>query len=159
MLVFSPPTDYGTLRAGDVEPATLSPSWALRGKYAIFRISVGGSTYFIGYMLPTFGIICNLGVSVGPSGPVLGIPTWDICIFRHYSTKVEKFALNVACPQCRLPSTSSVRSTVFLYVVGLLQIKQNEEIDELRKFHLSSSCKKKVVILFKSSVFTTKRSS
>ena len=33
---------------------------------------LGQSTYFIGYMLPTFGILCNLGGFCGPFGPRVG---------------------------------------------------------------------------------------
>ena len=33
---------------------------------------LGESTYFIGYMLPTFGILCNLGGFCGPFGPRVG---------------------------------------------------------------------------------------
>ena len=66
---------------------------------------------------------------------------------------------NMTYPLFSSPTFYMSGAVWFLYVVGLLQIKQNEEKVELRKFHLSSSCKKKVVILFKSSVFTTNRSS
>ena len=33
---------------------------------------MGESTYFIGFMLPTFGIICKLGGFCGPIGPRVG---------------------------------------------------------------------------------------
>ena len=33
---------------------------------------MGESTYFIGFMLPTFGIICKLGGFCGPFGPRVG---------------------------------------------------------------------------------------
>ena len=51
---------------------------------------------------------------------------------------------NMTYPLFSSPTFYMSGAVWFLYVVGLLQIKQNEEKVELRKFHLSSSCKKRL---------------
>ena len=51
---------------------------------------------------------------------------------------------NMTYPLFSSPTFYMSGAVWFLYVVGLLQIKQNEEKVELRKFHLSSSCTKRL---------------
>ena len=95
---------------------------------------LGESTYFIGFMLPTFGIICKLGGFCGPFGPRVGkFAFFDIILLKlkylpskscdiegrrlwgqifvmysvHYKYLPSKSsALKVVCPQSRLPSKS-----------------------------------------------------
>ena len=101
---------------------------------------LGESTYFIGFMLPTFGIICKLGGFCGPFGPrVWKFAFFDIILLKlkylpsmscdiegrrlwgqifvmysvHYKYLPSKSsALKVVCPQSRLPSKSSALKVV-----------------------------------------------
>ena len=81
---------------------------------------LGESTYFIGFMLPTFGIICKLGGFCGPFGPrVWKFAFFDIILLklkylpsmscdiegrRHWGQIFLMYripALKVVCPQSR----------------------------------------------------------
>ena len=92
---------------------------------------LGESTYFIGFMLPTFGIICKLGGFCGPFGPrVWKFAFFDIILLklkylpsmscdiegrRHWGQIFLMYripALKVVCPQSRLPSKSSALKVV-----------------------------------------------
>ena len=74
---------------------------------------MGESTYFIGFMLPTFGIICKLGGFCGPFGPRVGkFAFFDIILLKLKNLPSMSPALKVACPQSRLPSKSSALKVV-----------------------------------------------
>ena len=74
---------------------------------------LGESTYFIGFMLPTFGIICKLGGFCGPFGPRVGkFAFFDIILLKLKNLPSMSPALKVACPQSRLPSKSSALKVV-----------------------------------------------
>ena len=61
---------------------------------------LGESTYFIGFMLPTFGIICKLGGFCGPFGPRVGkFAFFDIILLKLKNLPSTSSALNGACPQ------------------------------------------------------------
>ena len=74
---------------------------------------MGESTYFIGFMMPTFGIICKLGGFCGPFGPrVWKFAFFDIILLKLKNLPSMSPALKVACPQSRLPSKSSALKVV-----------------------------------------------
>ena len=74
---------------------------------------LGESTYFIGFMLQTFGIICKLGGFCGPFGPRVGkFAFFDIILLKLKNLPSMSPALKVACPQSRLPSKSSALKVV-----------------------------------------------
>ena len=60
---------------------------------------MGKSTYFIGYMLPTFGIICNLGGFCGPFGPRVGkFAFFDIILLKETNLGDECFFIGYTLP-------------------------------------------------------------
>ena len=106
--------DYGTLRTGDIEDRRLWGQATLRTGDVEDRRHWGqnyyeGWMYFIGYMLPTFGNISQLGGFLW----ALRAQGWEICIFNIILLKLKNLSstssvLNVACPQRHLSSTSPV---------------------------------------------------
>ena len=80
----------------------MGPSGPGLGSLQFWGFLLGENTYFIGFMLPTFWILCKLGGFCVPFGPRVGkFAFFDTILLKLTNLPSTSPALKVACPQRR----------------------------------------------------------